>query len=53
VLAGEGSGEITRVLNVVSGGDRSAIPELAELIYGELRSLAGSYISREAPGHTL
>lgn len=47
------SGDITRVLTLVSGGDRTAIPRLAALVYDEMRALAGSYLKGEAAGHTL
>jgi len=45
--------EITRVLRTVSGGDRDAVNTLMELVYGELRRIAGYYFRKEAQGHTL
>lgn len=34
-------------------GDKAALDELMPLVYQELRQLAGSYLKREKPGHTL
>ena len=34
-------------------GDQAAAEELLPLVYDELRRLAQSHLSREAPGHTL
>jgi len=45
--------EITRVLKCVSGGDPTAVNTLMELVYGELRRIAGHYFRKEAEGHTL
>jgi len=45
--------EITRVLRTVSGGDPTAVNTLMEMVYGELRRIAGHYFKREAEGHTL
>jgi len=45
--------EITRVLRTVSGGDPTAVNTLMEMVYGELRRIAGHYFRQEAEGHTL
>jgi RNA polymerase sigma factor (TIGR02999 family) len=46
-------GEVTRLLQLWSGGDRDALERLIPLVYGELRRLAGRYMRRERPDHTL
>jgi len=48
-----GKAEITRVLRTVSGGDPTAVNTLMEMVYGELRRMAGHYFKKEAEGHTL
>lgn len=45
--------DITRLLESLRGGDRSAVDELFPLVYGELRALARRQLARERPGHTL
>ena len=45
--------EITRLLADWSSGDRQALERLTPLVYDELRRLAGHYLRRERPGHTL
>jgi RNA polymerase sigma factor (TIGR02999 family) len=37
----------------VREGDRSALDELVPLVYGDLRRIAGSFMGRQRPGHTL
>ena len=44
---------ITGLLVRWGGGDASAREELMPLVYDELRRLAGRYLRRERPGHTL
>ena len=46
-------GEVTRLLDEISGGDRYAADELIPLVYAELKKLAHSRLARERPGHTL
>ena len=46
-------GEVTRLLNAWSAGDREALERLLPLVYGELRRCAGAYLRRERAGHTL
>jgi RNA polymerase sigma-70 factor (ECF subfamily) len=46
-------GEVTELLQAWRGGDERALDKLTPLVYGELRHLARSYMSREQPGHTL
>ena len=44
---------VTRLLLEVSEGNSEAVEQLLPLIYDELRRLAGGYLRRERPGHTL
>ena len=45
--------QVTRLLDAVAAGDPSAPNELYRLIYDQLRSIAGSRMASERPGHTL
>ena len=45
--------EITRVLVAINEGDRDAANELIPLVYRELRAMAGRFLRREHPDHTL
>jgi len=47
------SGEVTRLLQDCSDGNRDALDKLLPLVYNELRRLAHSYLSHERPDHTL
>jgi RNA polymerase sigma factor (TIGR02999 family) len=47
------AGEVARLLQSWSGGDRAALDQLMPLVYAELRRLASRYIRRERRGHTL
>src|SRR5271163_2695699 len=49
----EAVGEITLLLRAWSEGDQSALERLAPIVYGELHRLAGRYMKRERPGHSL
>jgi RNA polymerase sigma-70 factor, ECF subfamily len=44
---------ITQLLVDWSKGDQKALETLMPLVYSELRRLAGNYLRRERPGHTL
>ena len=44
---------ITQLLIEWSKGDQKALDKLMPLVYSELRRLAGNYLRRERPGHTL
>ena len=46
-------GDVTRLLQSWSGGDKQALGELVPLVYRELRGLAAAYIRRERRDHTL
>ena len=46
-------GAITLLLDEFARGDKTTLDRLMPLVYTELRSLAGSYLGRELPGHTL
>lgn len=45
--------EVTELLVRWGSGDRQALDALTPMVYNELRRLAGSYLRRERPGHTL
>jgi len=45
--------EVTQLLLRWSEGDKAALDKLMPLVYRELRRLAGHYMRRERPGHTL
>ena len=45
--------DITELLSAWSGGDRSALDQLAPIVYEELRRQARALMARERPGHTL
>jgi RNA polymerase sigma factor (TIGR02999 family) len=47
------SGEVTKLLGLVSTGDDSARGMLFDLLYAELRRLASSAMRAERPDHTL
>lgn len=47
------SSEITVLLNAASGGEESAPEKLLELVYEDLRRLAGAYLHKERSDHTL
>ena len=45
--------ELTELLRRLAAGDKSVENILLARIYGELKRLAGAYLRRERPGHTL
>ena len=47
------SKSLTQMLIDVGNGDNDALNQILPLIYDELRRLAGSYMRRERPDHTL
>jgi RNA polymerase sigma-70 factor, ECF subfamily len=49
----EGPPEVSGLLQAWSEGDRDALDRLTPIIYGELHRLAGRYMKRERPGHSL
>jgi RNA polymerase sigma factor (TIGR02999 family) len=49
----ETRGDVTRLLADLCAGREKAREELIPLLYEELRSLAGYYMRRQKPGHTL
>jgi RNA polymerase sigma factor (TIGR02999 family) len=49
----EQSGDVTKLLNAIAGGQRASADQLVPLVYDELRRLADHYLQREQPGHTL
>ncbi len=44
---------VTALLVEWQNGSQSALDRLMPLVYAELRLIAGRYLSREAPSHTL
>lgn len=44
---------VTQLLVDWSHGDQKALDKLMPMVYAELRRLAGNYLRRERPGHTL
>ena len=49
----DSSGDITRVLQAATSGDRKAAEDLLPLLYDELRKLAGARMAKLPPGNTL
>ncbi len=47
------SAQITELLHAWGAGDEAALHQLVPLVESELRRLAGAYMARERPGHTL
>jgi RNA polymerase sigma factor (TIGR02999 family) len=45
--------DITHLLTALDQGDPHAAEQLWQLVYNELRRLAGAQMARETPGHTL
>jgi RNA polymerase sigma-70 factor (ECF subfamily) len=45
--------EVTRLFDRLREGDRGALDELMPLVYAELRRIAGAFMQRQPPGHTL
>lgn len=52
-MAGNSTGEITKLLIKARGGDKSAIDELLPLVYGYLKSQAHHQLQNERTAHTL
>src|SRR5712664_2893389 len=46
-------GEVTQLLDQLSGGDPEAMDELMPLLYHELHKLARHHLGGERPDHTL
>ncbi len=47
------SSEVTELLLAWQQGSRQALDQLMPLVYGELKAIAGRYLSHERAGHTL
>jgi RNA polymerase sigma-70 factor, ECF subfamily len=47
------AGEVSRLLQAWTEGDRKALDRLTPVVYDELRRLARSYLRRERAGHSL
>ena len=52
-MGARGAPDITELLIAWSSGDRSALDQLAPIVYEELRRQARALMARERPGHTL
>jgi len=52
-LLDDTTSEVTVLLHQMQAGEEGAADRLFPVIYDELRRLAGSYMSRERPDHTL
>jgi RNA polymerase sigma factor (TIGR02999 family) len=52
-MGARGTPDITELLIAWSSGDRSALDQLAPIVYEELRRQARALMARERPGHTL
>lgn len=52
-MSPDSGANVTELLASWSSGDQNAADALMPLVYGELRRLAGAYLRRERPGHTL
>ena len=49
----EARGDVTQLLSEWRGGNRESLDKLMPLVYGELHLIAGRYLRRERPSHTL
>jgi RNA polymerase sigma factor (TIGR02999 family) len=45
--------QVTRLLQRLRDGERTALDELMPIMYGELHRVARAFMSRQQPGHTL
>lgn len=52
-MSSEPAGEITAMLIELTEGNQDVVDRILPFIYDELRRLAGSYLRRERPDHTL
>jgi len=52
-MSGESGKDVTTLLLDWGKGDAAALDQLAPLVYDELRRIAGHYLRRERPDHTL
>ncbi len=50
---GEAPDDVSTLLRAWSDGDRSALDQLTNIVYDELRRLARRYLRDERPGHSL
>src|SRR5439155_16404741 len=48
-----GVSDVSTLLRAWSEGDQSALARLTPIVYDELHRLAGRYLKRERPGHSL
>jgi RNA polymerase sigma-70 factor (ECF subfamily) len=52
-MSDDASDNVTQVLSRMQNGDAAAATELMDIVYGELRALAGGYFKRQRDNHTL
>src|SRR5579872_2770830 len=52
-MPGQSPGDVTQLLVQWRNGDRESLDKLMPLVYEELRLIAGRYLRRERPSHTL
>ena len=52
-MPGQTPGDVTELLIQWRNGDRESLDKLIPLVYGELRLIAGRFLRRERPSHTL
>src|SRR4051812_45065075 len=53
MMGGQTPGDVTRLLIEWRNGDRDSLDKLVPLVYDELRLIAGRFLRRERPSHTL
>ena len=46
-------GDVTLLLRILATGQRDVMPQLVQLVYGELRRIASHQLRRERADHTL
>jgi RNA polymerase sigma factor (TIGR02999 family) len=51
--ADRATGDVTGLLRVAQAGDRVALEQVYDLVYGELRQIAAARLRNEREGHTL
>ena len=50
---GGSAGDVTQILSAIERGDAQTVDQLLQLVYEELRKLAGAKLAQEKPGQTL
>lgn len=52
-VMGKEYGQVTELLRILASGQRDVMPQLVQLVYGELRRIAQFRMQAEGVGHTL